>query len=38
MANRVLTLYCNGFSIRQIAERLDLEVEDVQMYLRLFRD
>ena len=37
MANRVFTLYANGYTIRQIAERLDLEIEDVQMYLRLFR-
>jgi len=37
MAERVLTLWVNGYSIRQIAERLDLEIEDVQFYLGLFR-
>ena len=37
MANRIFNLYNAGYTIRQIAERLDLEIEDVLMYLRLFR-
>ena len=37
MAERVLTLWVNSYSIRQIAERLDLKLEDVQFYLGLFR-
>ena len=37
MAERVLTLWENGFDVEQIAERLLISIYDVRYYLGLFR-